>query len=210
MKDIISALEWRYATKKFDSDKKLSEKQISDIETMLKLTPSSFGLQPWKFVIVSDQDTKNALLEHSWNQAQVTDASHVIVLCRVWKLDDSLVDDYINDMIEKTWASPEDLAWYEWMMKWFLKNMDQSWLETWADKQIYVALGNIMTCLAMMEIDACPMEWFINEKYDEILKLDDKDLSSVLVLPVWYRHSDDDYAKRPKIRYSEEHLFSEI
>jgi nitroreductase len=83
MKDIISALKWRYATKQFDSSKTLSDGQISEIETMLQLTPSSFGLQPWGFVIVSNRETKNALLEHSWNQKQVTDASHVIVLCRV-------------------------------------------------------------------------------------------------------------------------------
>lgn len=210
MKEIISALQWRYATKKFDSTKKLSETQISDIETMLKLTPSSFWLQPWKFVIVSDQDIKNTLREHSWNQSQVSEASHIIVLCRVWNLDDSLVDDYLEDMIQKTWAKQEDLAGYENMMKGFLKNLDQNQLESWADKQIYIALGNIMTCLAMMEIDACPMEWFIKEKYDEILKLGEKDLSSVLVLPIGYRHSDDDYAKRPKIRYSEQHLFTEI
>jgi nitroreductase len=131
-------------------------------------------------------------------------------LCRVWNLDESLVDNYIDDTIEKTGATKEDLAGYTGMMKGFMNNMDEAWLQNWADKQIYIALGNIMTCLALMEIDACPMEGFINEKYDEVLWLKEKNLSSVLLLPIGYRHMDDVYATKPKIRYNEEKLFTEI
>ena len=131
-------------------------------------------------------------------------------MCRVNNLDDSLVDGLIDDMKQKTWASSEDLAGYEGLMKGTLHNMSPEELKSWADKQVYIALGNIMTWLATMRIDACPMEWFISEKYDEVLGLTEKGLSSVLVLPVGFRHEDDPYAQRPKIRYSEDYLISHI
>ena len=208
--NIIESLEWRYATKKFDSEKKLSDKQIADIKKALMLTPSSFGLQPWKFVLISDQETKNQLVEHSWGQEQVKDASHVLVLCRSEVSGETMVHNYLADMMEETWASESDLEWYKNMMLGFFKNMPSDFEKTWSDKQIYIALGNIMTVLAAMEIDACPMEWFISAKYDEILGLKDKDLASVLVLPIGFRSEEDSYAKRPKIRYDVNKLFIEV
>ena len=210
MTNIIDALNWRYATKKFDDTKMVSSKDMETIKEALRLTPSSFGLQPWKFVIIKNKDIQKTLVEHSWNQNQVAEASHVIVMCRKNTLDESFVQDYIDDMIITTWAPAESLEWYKGMMNGFLSNMDEEAKALWANKQIYIALGNIMTVLAEMWIDACPMEWFIAPKYDEILELWPKDLSSVLVLPVWYRASDDEHIERKKTRFSQEDLFIEM
>lgn len=207
--NIIQALEWRYATKKFDATKKLSDQQIEMVKDILRLTPSSFGLQPWKFIIISDEATKKSLVEHSWGQQQVADASHVIIMCRSNVEPKDMVGHYIKDVMEKTWASSDDLAGYSNMMLWFLSNLTPDAQHIWADKQIYIALGNLMTGLATLEIDSCPMEGFLPEKYDEILGLKEKWLSSVLVLPIGYRHADDDYARKPKIRYDNEEIFSE-
>jgi len=210
MTKIIDALNWRYATKKFDPEKKVSQEDIKIIEESLRLTPSSFWLQPWKFVWVKNTELKAKLVEHSWGQKQVIDASHLLILCRVNELWEGMVEDYIDDAKETTWATSEQLQGYKDMMLWFIQNTPNETLKTWADKQSYIAIWNLMTVLADMRIDSCPMEGFVKEKYDEILWLTDKWLSSVLVMPIWYRASDDIYATREKIRYTNEELFLEI
>jgi nitroreductase len=129
-------------------------------------------------------------------------------MCRRNMEASEMVHHYIDEMVEKTWANKDDLAGYRDMMLWFFSHMSEDAIKTWADKQIYIALWNIMTALPTLEIDACPMEWFINDKYDEVLWLSEKGLSSVLVLPMGYRHIDDDYAKRPKVRYDNEEIFA--
>ncbi len=202
MKNILESLNWRYATKKFDETKKLSAEQIQTIEEVLRLTPSSFGLQPWKFVILENQEIKESLVAHSYGQAQVSQASHLIVLCRPNTLDASLVENYIADTITATGAPAEVLQGYKDMMLGFVTNMPQSAMEVWAEKQIYIALGNIMTALATLEIDACPMEGFSKVDYDRILGLQEKGLSSVVILPIGYRSADDHAAARPKVRYA--------
>ena len=184
MNKIIDSLNWRYATKKFDDTKMVSSEDLETIKEVLRLTPSSFGLQPWKFVILKNKEIQKSLVEHSWNQNQVAEASHVIILCRKNTLDESFVQDYINDMLKTTWAPAEALDWYKGMMNGFLANLDDNAKEAWATKQVNIALGNVLTALSEMRIDSCPMEWFIGAKYDEILELNEKWLSSVLVLPI--------------------------
>ena len=210
MQDIITALNWRYATKKFDNNKKLSFQQVEQIKEILRLTPSSFGLQPWKFVIIEDQKIQDALVKHSWWQTQISEASHVIVLCRRNNIDENLVQEYINSMIQTTEASAKDLEGYKNMILGFLQNKTLEQIEVWSNKQIYIALGNIITALAIAKIDSCPMEWFFAEKYDEILKLWEKELSSVVVLPVGYRAKDDHHAQRQKVRFDTKQLFVDM
>lgn len=210
MSHMIEALEWRYATKKFDPTQRVSNEDMAEIKQALRLSASSFWLQPWKFVIIENQDIQDSLVEHSWGQQQVAQASHVIVFCRNNSLDDSLVENYIADTIETTRAPAEALQAYKDIMLGFLANHSLEQKKIWADKQLYIALGNIMTVLAHMHIDSCPMEWFLAEKYDEILGLTEKWLSSVVVLPIWYRDDDDTNATRKKVRYSEEELFIEM
>lgn len=204
--NIIEDLRWRYAVKKFDTQKKISEEELHIFLESLQLTASSFGLQPWKFVVVENMELRKKLLEHSWNQAQVVDASHLIILCRKTHIDAQLVEEYVSDMMQKTWADSTALEWYKNMMLGFVSGLDNDAQKNWAEKQVYISLWNALSTLAQMKIDSCPMEWFSKEKYDEILELTDLWLASTLVLPIWYRAVDDSYASRDKIRYSLERL----
>ncbi len=210
MNNIIDSLNWRYATKKFDETKIISGDHLETIKEALRLTPSSFGLQPWKFVILKNKEIQKSLVEHSWHQNQVAEASHVIVLCRKNTLDETFVQEYINDYAQTMWAPVEALDGYKDMMNWFLSKLDDEAKATWANKQIYIALWSIMTVVAEMWIDACPMEWFSAPEYDRILNLQSEDLSSVVVLPIGYRAEDDEQLKRPKVRFEQKDVIIDM
>jgi len=201
MNQIIQDLNWRYATKQFDSNKKISTKQRDTIIEAFRLTASSFWLQPWKLVVVENQDIKDSLVEHSWWQQQISDCSHLLVLCRTSNFDASDINTFLDDITDTRWVSREDLEWYENLMKGFLSKMNNDEINTWTAKQVYIALWNLMTVCAHMEIDACPIEWFIGDMYDKILGLSEKWLSSVVVLPVGYRSDDDHHAEHKKVRF---------
>lgn len=207
---LLKALEWRYATKIFDKNKKVSENDLEEIIEAFRLTPSSFWLQPWKLIVVRDTKKREELLPNSWNQSQIIDASHLLVLVRIQNAGDKLVDQYLDDMVNKTGATRENLKWYEDMMKWFLNSLSLEQKNAWADRQVMIASGVMMSLLAEKEIDACPIEWFDREKYNEILWLNEKWLSSVLVLPIGYRDESDKYSSRPKIRFQKEDILINI
>ncbi len=208
--NLLESLEWRYATKVFDKNKKVSDTDLDDIIEAFRLAPSSFGLQPWKLVVVTDENTRKELLPNSWNQQQIVDASHLLVLTRVENAWEALVEDYLNNMTQTTGATRENLKWYEDMMKWFLNGLSLDQKNAWADRQVMIASGVMMSLLAEKEIDACPIEWFDREKYNEILWLNEKWLSSVLVLPIGYRDESDKYSSRPKIRFQKEDILINI
>ncbi len=208
--NLVESLEWRYATKVFDKNKKVSDTDLAEIIEAFRLTPSSFGLQPWKLIVVKDVKKREELLPNSWNQAQIVDASHLLVLARVENAGDTLVDQYLDDMVNKTGATRENLKWYEDMMKWFLNGLSLDQKNAWADRQVMIASGVMMSLLAEKQIDACPIEWFDREKYNEILWLNEKWLSSVLVLPIGYRDESDKYSSRPKIRFQTEDILINI
>jgi len=210
MHKIIEKLNWRYATKVFNADKKISQTDRDSIIESFRLSPSSFGLQPWKLVLVQDQNLKDALVEHSWGQKQISDCSDLFVLCRKDNFSDTNIEEFISDIAQTRWITTDDLKWYEDMMKWFMSQMDESQKNTWIDKQIYIALGTMMTVCADIEVDACPIEWFDPAKYDEILWLNEKWISSVVVLPVWYRDSSDSYIDLKKVRFSKEEILEII
>lgn len=203
---IIEDLNWRYATKEFDSSKKVSDGDLNAILDSLILSPSSFGLQTWKFVVVEKQDLKDKLLEHSWNQKQVVDASHVLVLCRPTNFGDDDVEKFLASTAQTRGQDLESLKGYGDMMKGFLSRMDDNAKAAWMKNQVYIALGNVMTVCANLRIDACPMEGFIAPKYDEVLGLADHGLTSVVVLPIGYRADSDKYATAKKVRYTQEDL----
>ena len=202
MHNIINSLNWRYATKAFDPSKKVSKEDLDVIIESFRLSPSSFGLQAWKMFVVQDQDVQNSLVEHSWGQTQVADCSELLVLARPTKFDDTNVDEFIDDIAETRWQPKEELEWYAGMMKGFLGNMGENTKKAWMEKQIYIALGNLMTVCATMDIDSCPIEWFLPPKYDEILGLTEQWYASVVVLAVWYRDESDKYATAKKVRFS--------
>lgn len=201
MTKIIEDLNWRYATKAFDPSKKVSKEDLDTLVEAFRLTASSFGLQPWKLVVVQNQEIKDSLVEHSWGQAQIANCSDLLVLCRKNNFSDTNIEEFTSDIKQARWVSQEDIQGYEDMMKWFLSSMNEQEKITWINKQLYIALWNIMTACAQMRIDSCPVEWFIAPKYNEILDLDSKGLSSVVVLPIWYRSDDDHHAKLEKVRF---------
>lgn len=202
---LLDSLNWRYATKVFDSSKKLSTEQMDALLEALRLAPSSYGMQPWKFVVVDSVELREKLKPVSWNQAQITDASHLIVLCRP----DSITAQDVDRLMEATATARgievSSLDGYKQMVM-GVTQMSPEQQAVWASKQAYLALGVLLTAAAEMGIDACPMEGFDPAQYDEILGLNAKGLHSVVVCPVGFRSADDKYATAKKVRYPREEV----
>ena len=193
-------LRWRYAVKKFDDQKVVSN---DDVETILdagNLTASSFGLQPYRFVIVRDQSIQDQLVPVSWNQNQVAEASHVIVIAIRTNLDQQYMSDYVAMMESQRDLPSGTLDPYLDMILSSVGKMDDEKLEQWATKQAYIALGSILAECADLKIDSCPMEGFLPDQYDQILGLADHHLHATLVLPIGYRADDDKYQHLKKVR----------
>ena len=209
MKNIIEALNWRYAVKKF-SDKKIPEEKLDIILEALRLTPSSFGMQTWKFILVKNEEIREKLVAASWNQRQVADSSHLIVLARIDGVEEKDADKWINFLAEKQNMPSDKKAGFSEVLKGYLSSATPEAKVDWSAKQLYIALGNLMTTCAVEEIDACPMEGFNASQYDEILGLKEHGLKSVLACPIGYRSDDDPYQNLPKARFSKEDVFLEI
>lgn len=202
----IDALKWRYATKVFDNSKKIESSLWNAIEESLLLTPSSFGLQPWKFIVVTDDAVKQSLVEHSWNQTQVADCSHLVVLAARAPIQDSEVLEFIKSTADARSIAVEDLDMYRDMMLGFLSRMDDEGRTSWAKNQVYVALGQLMASAAALGVDACPMEGIIPAEYDKILGLKEQGYTTTLACPLGYRSGEDKYAELAKVRYTADQL----
>jgi nitroreductase len=198
--DIIKHLEWRYATKKFDKTKKLSKSKLDTLKQAFNLTATSFGLQTINLLIVKNRDLRASLVEHSFRQTQVMDASHLLVICIKEAINDSDVHDYYDNIKLKRSTSDTILDPYKNDLIKMMGKMTAIEQQQWSMNQAYIALGNLMTVCAIESIDSCPMEGFLPNKYDEILNLKDKGLKSVLLLPVGYRAEDDMFAGFKKVR----------
>lgn len=149
MSDIISQLNWRYATKKFDTTAKLSKKQLAVLQESLQLSPSSFGLQPWGFLVVSDPDIRKKLSVAAWGQPQITDASQLVVLCRSSVMNQSSIDAYIAAVAEQRGVSIESLSGNSEMMSGFVAGKSKEELAVWMSRQVYIALGVLLTTCAV-------------------------------------------------------------
>jgi nitroreductase len=193
--NVIEKLNWRYATKMFDKSKKISDDDLNILIESLRLTPSSFGLQPWKFVLVKNIDLREKIKDASYGQIQMTDASDLIVLCAKETL--------TEDDVVKITGNNEG---YKNMIMGSIKNKSNDEILNWNAKQVYLALGFLLETAAIMNIDACPMEGFDNKKVDEILGLNEKGLKSVVICPVGYRSEDDKYANNSKFRFPQSEL----
>lgn len=199
---LIESLEWRYATKRFEASKKIDAKTWLQLEKALILTPSSYGLQPWKFIVVENQEIKDKLKACSWNQSQVSDCSHHVVFAIKEKLDEAHIDHYLKSMAEIRGIEVESLAGFKKMLIGDLINGPRSKVITeWAARQAYIALGNFMTAAAIIGIDTCPLEGIDPVKYDEILGLTGSGWKVVVACPAGYRASDDKYAQTKKVRF---------
>ena len=196
----IDKLEWRYAVKKFDSDRSLPEEKIELLKKAFNLTATSYGLQPIKLVVLSNKQQQQELVEHSYNQQQVGQASHVLILCIENNVDEGYINSYF-ERIKKVRGTSEEIL--EPFRKSLLNDFSAKQIDeihAWAKNQAYLALGNLLTICAVEEIDSCPMEGFVPAEYDRILELESKGLRSVLVLPVGYRAEDDMFSGFKKVR----------
>lgn len=198
--DIIKSLEWRYACKKFDDKKKLSKSQLQLIKKAFNLTATSFGLQPFKLVIIKDQKLKETLQPHAYYQPQIATCSHLLVLCIETKIDDKTVDSYFDLVINLRGTSEDIIEKFRNQLKNIYKNKSQQEVEQSAIYQTYIILGNLMTVCALEKIDSCPMEGFNAEKFDEVLQLKEKNLKTVLLLPIGFRAEDDFMSSLKKVR----------
>ncbi|ODA32888.1 NAD(P)H-dependent oxidoreductase [Planctopirus hydrillae] len=205
------ALQWRYAVKKFDSHKKIPDRTWKVLEESLVLTPSSFGLQPWRFYVVTDMTVKSQLPAISWGQTQVRDASHIVVLTAKSELTTEDVERYIHSISTTRQVPVESLAGLKNVIINSLQNPPAGMtVREWNIRQVYIALGNLMTSAATLGIDTCPMEGIIPAKYDEILDCRKDGYETVVVCTLGYRAEDDKYAAAAKVRYPSEQLIFHI
>jgi len=199
---LLKQLNWRYATKKFDPARKIASEEWAVLEQALILTPSSYGLQPWKFIVVTDQALKAKLRPASWNQAQVEDCSHLVVFTAKQDISEADVDRFVARIAEVRGVGLESLAGYRGFMVGDLVNGTRhAVIQEWAARQTYIAMGNLLTSAAMLGIDACPFEGLEPAKYDAILGLKDSGYATVAACPLGYRAADDKYASAPKVRF---------
>ena len=197
---IIEKLQWRYATKKFDKTQQLSDEKLTTLKEAFNLTALSYGLQTLKLVVVKDRAVRESLVELAYGQRQVADASHLLVLCIQNKIDEEDINSHF-DTIKTIRNTPESvLEPFKTQLKSTLEAMPDDKKIGWATKQAYIALGNLMTVCAVEGIDSCPMEGFVPKALDTALGLDGRGLSSVLLLPVGYRASDDMFSDLKKVR----------
>ena len=208
---LLQQLRWRYAVKEFDPSRKIPADDWRTLEQALVLTPSSFGLQPWKFVVITDQATKEKLVPASWNQRQVVDASHAVVFAVRQPLTESDVDRHVARTSEIRGVPVESLAGFKQMMMGSLVPPPAGFdIHHWAALQAYIALGNFMTSAAMLGIDTCPMEGIVPAMYDDLLGLPQEGYGTVVVCVAGYRAADDMHAARPKVRFLPEEVVRRI
>tara|TARA_R110002051_G_scaffold15064_5_gene47649 strand:+ start:128 stop:835 length:708 start_codon:yes stop_codon:yes gene_type:complete len=202
MMDSIKKLKWRYAVKKFDSTKFLSDLKIEILKEAFNLTATSYGLQPIKLVIVNDKEIQDNLVKCSFGQQQIIQASHILIFCIENQINEKYIRDYFNLIKKIRNTSDEILQPFQEALITTFSKKDANEIRIWAINQAYLAMGNLLTVCAMEEIDACPMEGFLADGYDDILNLKDKNLTSVLVMPVGYRAEDDIFSNFDKVRKS--------
>lgn len=207
MSSFIDSLEWRYATKKFDSTKKISDTDLQALKSSIRLAASSYGLQPYKVLIIENPELREKLKPASWGQTQITDASHLFVFCTVHESVPEIVDAYLQRKADTQNLELEAIKGYGDFMKSKLGDFPEDAIQHWKHAQTYIALGNLLAACAELRIDACPMEGFENEQYDEILGLSAKGLHASVVATVGYRHEEDQSQHAAKVRKSEDVLF---
>jgi nitroreductase len=199
---LVSALKWRYAVKKFDSTKKLSTEQWAALEETLILSPSSFGLQPWRFLVVTNPELRKQLTPASWGQSQISDCSHLVVFAQRTSMSTAEVDRFVDSMVSVRGVARDSLTEYRGMMVGFINSMNADAVKNWTAKQCYIALGNLMTAAAVLGVDVCPMEGIDPAKYNEILDVPKLGAYSTLVVAaVGFRSEQDGYAKAKKVRF---------
>lgn len=210
-KQLLDALHWRYATKVFDATKKIPAETWAVIEQTLVASPSSYGLQPYHFIVVTDPKKREELRSHAWNQRQVVDASHFVVFAARTRTTEAHVDTWLHRISGVRGVPVHTLKDYRGMMVGDLVNGPRSkWTHEWAARQAYIALGNVLTGAALLGVDACPMEGFVPAEFDRILGLDTSEFKSAVSCALGYRSAEDKYATLPKVRFETKDLVQTV
>ncbi len=197
---LIEALNWRYAVKKFDSSKKLSPQDWATLEQTLVLSASSFGLQPWKFLVIESQELRKQLTAATWKQTQVEDASHYVVFTAKTSMEPEYVDKFMGTAALARSVPRESLAGYANAINGFVSQIPKELVIHWNTRQAYLALGTLMTSAALLGLDTCPMEGLDPRAYDRILGIG-TDYATVCACAIGYRSEEDKYGKTPKVRF---------
>ncbi|WP_321334923.1 NAD(P)H-dependent oxidoreductase [uncultured Bacteroides sp.] len=209
MSTTIENLKWRYATKKYDTSKKITKEHLQILKDTISLTPTSFGLQPFKVLFIENPEIRKQLHAVSWGQSPVVDASYLVVFANYNDIDANYIDAYLKNIETTRGVSQEALA--------PLKSKIDSSIETfgdylpvWTSKQTYIALGILLNAAAELHIDATPMEGFDKEQYNRILGLTEKGLSASVIAAIGYRHAEDHHQHFVKVRKPETEMFETI
>lgn len=204
---LIEQLTWRYATKQFDPARKIPGQDWAALEEALVLTPSSFGLQPWTFLVIDDPAVRAKLLLASYGQPQVVDASHLVVFATKANYSEADVDAHIQQAAKINGVSVGSLDGLRNMaLRSVVQGMNEIERRNWAVNQTYIALGNLVTSAALLGIDAGPMGGFERARYDEILGLKARGLTASVIAALGYRKDSDKYASAPKVRFPREEV----
>lgn len=198
--EIITQLNWRAAVKQYDTTKKLTDVQVETLSEVARLAPSSFGLQPYKLIIVTDSEIKTKLRAAAFDQPQLTDASHIFVLANKKATTPEDIDAYVERIVAQRGVSLESLEGYKNMMLQATQSLDAAGQAQWASKQVYTVLGMLMAEAAQLQIDTSPMEGFDKAAFDTILGLTDSEYQTAVILAVGFRHQDDPYSTMTKVR----------
>ena len=206
---IVRQLNWRYATKKFDPNRRIQAPDWKTLEQALVLSASSYGLQPWKFVVVENPDVRGKLRAAAYNQPQITDASHLVVFAHRVGFGTDDIDRHLARVADVRKLPAESLTGYRNAMLGAVKR-PQEQTDAWTSRQVYIALGNFLAAAALLGIDACPMEGFDAAQFDTILGLTERGYHAQVIATAGYRAEDDAYARLPKVRYSPEDVIAHV
>lgn len=207
---VIEQLRWRYATKKFDPARKIAPDLWAKLEQAAVLSPSSYGLQPWRLVVVTDPVVRQRLHPVSWNQPQIIDASHLVVFAAKNPPTPADVEKHIGRVAEVRGLAPAGLDPYKQRILGSLSKMTEKDAHAWAARQCYIALGVFLSACAMAGVDACPMEGFQPERYDEVLGLAPRGYGAVVIATAGYRHKDDPAAALVKARFNPDEVIERV
>jgi nitroreductase len=208
--DLISALQFRYATKKFDPASKIDAATWEALCRSLVLAPSSFGLQPWRFLVVTNPGIRASLREVSWNQPQITDADRLVVIATRIDMTAADIDAWMACLAQSQGKQPEELAAYRGMIDGFVDALDAETRKNWNARQCYIALGQLMTSAAVMGVDTCPLEGIDKAAYDRILGLEGSGYATAVACAIGHRAADDAYATAPKARFAASEVIHEV
>ncbi len=205
--DLVEAMQWRYATKTFDTSRKIPAEDVDALLESLRLSASSFGLQPWKFIIIENKELREKIKSSAYGQSQVTDASHLVLFCATKKMTPEMIDHFVSFTAKTRGVPSASLDSMKNMIVGATSSVTPEQSFNWMAHQTYLAFGSFLTSCAVCGIDACPMEGFDAAAVNKLLDLDKQDLQVLALCPIGYRSPTDKYAGYAKVRFNKEDVF---